>query len=105
MRPTLSLEKSEQKKSAGFSSPRFYSDATKLDATVDGVNSDGTFKFAIDLPPDLAAGIENGEIELRELHPGATRLHAGKDVHEKVMQMQDKERREMIHRSRKWQKR
>ena len=103
-RATPSLEKAEQKKSLGVPSPRFYSDATKLDATVEGVNTDGTFKFAIDLPPDFAARIENGEIEIRELHPGATRIHAGKDVREKVMQMQNKDRREMIHRSRKWQK-
>jgi hypothetical protein len=103
-RPTPSLAKAEEKKSLGFSSPRFYSNATKLDATVEGVNTDGTFKFAIDLPPDLAVGVENGEIELRELHPGATLVYAGKDVYEKLAQIQNKERRELIHRSRKWRK-
>jgi hypothetical protein len=103
-RVTPSLEKAEQKKSLGLPSPRFYSDATKLDATVEGVNMDGTFKFAIDLPPDLAAGLENGEIEIRELHPGATLVYAGKDIYEKLAQMKRKDRREMIHRGRKWQK-
>jgi len=102
-RATPSLEKAEQKKFAGLPSPRFYSSATKLDATVDGVNPDGTFEFTIDMPADLKEGIACGEIEIRSLRAGGIPIYPGKDLIEKMAQLKKKDRRELIHRSRKWQ--
>ena len=100
MRPTPTLAKAEERKENGFPSPRFYSKMNKLDDTAEEVNTGGTFEFVIDVPPDLAEGVKNGEIELRLLHPIHT--HAGKDVYEKLAQMQNKERRQLIHHGRVW---
>ncbi|HUC88907.1 MAG TPA: hypothetical protein VMR49_02655 [Candidatus Paceibacterota bacterium] len=102
-RATPSLEKAEQRKFAGLPSPRFYSGATKLDAVVEGVNPDGTFEFTIDLPVDLREGLDRGEIEIRSLRAGGIPIYPGKDLIEKMAQLKKKERRELIHRSRKWQ--
>jgi hypothetical protein len=101
-RATPSLAKAEERKVSGVPSPRFYGDMKKLDATVKGVNADGTFKFVINLPPDLQKGLDNGEIEVRPLHEGGIRIYAGRDLVEKVEQTRKKKRRMLIDRGTVW---
>ncbi len=89
-RPTQSLEKAVQKTSPRFYTPKFGPSDIKI-------KPDGTFEMAITLPPDVMAGIESGEIKL-EVPEGGTPIYAGKDVIEKIRQMERQKTNEIIHR-------
>jgi hypothetical protein len=62
-------------------------------------NSSGEFKFEINFPPDLERRISTGEVELMMPKDGLY-IYAGKDTIEHLKSLDDKARRELIHRNR-----
>ncbi len=62
-------------------------------------NTKGGFRISIKLPPDLQEKLDKGEAELM-MPEGGLLIFAGKDLQDKIQQIQDKKRREVIHRSR-----
>jgi len=66
-------------------------------------NSDktGEFEIEINLPKDLQEKLDNGEVELMMPEDGLL-LYAGKDVDEKIKQINSKKRNLLIHRGRTW---
>lgn len=62
-------------------------------------NKNEGFRISIKLPPDLQEKLDKGEAELM-MPEGGLFIFAGKDLQDKIQQIQDKKRREIIHRSR-----
>ncbi|MEN9912926.1 MAG: hypothetical protein RLY66_334 [Candidatus Parcubacteria bacterium] len=102
-RATPNLEKAEQRKENGYSSPRLYSPQLNKDDFK--IYPDGKFEIIIKLPPDIQKGLDSGEIEIVIPKDGLL-VYAGKDMIEKAKQLEEKKRREIIHRGRRqvWRK-
>lgn len=66
-------------------------------------NSDktGEFEIEINLPKDLQEKLDKGKVELMMPKDGLL-MYAGKDVYEKIKQMNSKKRNLLIHRGRTW---
>lgn len=76
--------------------PKGYNFVNSSDKT-DSPN--GKFKISITLPPDLQEKLARGEAELM-MPEGGLPTYAGKDVYEKLAQMKEQERIQIIHRNR-----
>lgn len=61
----------------------------------------GEFQMEIILPKDLQDKLDKGEVELMMPDNGLL-MYAGKDVDEKIKQMNSKKRNLLIHRGRTW---
>jgi hypothetical protein len=60
-------------------------------------------KMRIQIPADMQAAIDRGEIEVQLAFPKkGLPVYAGKDTQEKIKQMKKKERNELIHHGRTW---
>lgn len=98
----ITLHTKEMRQTVNFSKAsvkgRVYSPLPK-DHSLDAQTEDNGFCISINLPPDLKAKLDSGEAELM-MPEGGLFVYAGKDVSEKLDQIEGKKRTEIIHRSR-----
>ena len=89
-RPTPNFAKVEERGRAYFS----LADGYNNQSTGDNIR-----RFVLDLPKDLAEGLAKGEIEIMVPKDGLS-LYAGEDVYEKLKQIEERNRRLIIHENR-----
>lgn len=101
----ITLHSRGHKQTASFSKVakkgRMYSPLPKDYAQQSPVTNDGTFRIAIELPPDLQERINHGEAELM-MPEGGLPVYVGRDVNELIEKMNRAKRRQLIHRGRTW---
>ncbi len=75
---------------------RMYSPLPKDYAKKSPVGANGTFRFSIDLPPDLKARLERGEVEIM-IPDGGLPVYAARDVYEFAERMRLDKHRADVH--------
>jgi len=80
---------------------RMYSPLPVDYAQKDPDTDSATARFSFELPQDLKERVARGEIELM-IPEGGLPVYAGRDVYEKIKQMSQSMRRQLIHKSRSW---
>ncbi|MFM2357668.1 MAG: hypothetical protein RJA61_405 [Candidatus Parcubacteria bacterium] len=77
------------------------SDSFKSAKPTESLDKTGEFEIEINLPKDLQEKLDKGEVELMMPKDGLL-MYAGKDVGEKIKQINSKKRNLLIHRGRTW---